>query len=477
MIDHIAIDHDSAELDAPKRQFHHKVRTGCLTCKNRRVKCDEARPTCLRCRASGKECLGYPALPEANIFEPTSSKRRSSTMAASFRNGRAGRDDSPSNNSSTSTATSNSSSSLIFPHLTRHTSSSASTNTTPSFSFADPSHPLSLLSSISSIPPSPLSHDFTTPQQKFSHDFFRHWLSAYTAPRAHTLPDIWTSHYPRAAASVPALRDAMLANGAIGTALLRRCSPAEYETARLSALRHTNSAISYMLAHPQSPAVIVMLAWLFWLLDQAQGYFASAAMHIEGALKVGGGGLVGWDEEERAVMEMLVDVRDSSAQREALERAYPQILGEKAGGARERMRKCLPVFRGAVERVVRAQLKLAFEVPDGEEGLWTAEEKAVLLGSLRRLRKELEWLIERWTGRVGVGEDDDDEAKDAEDGEAGLLSPYLEEISSGEHSVEFLCVAFARTIPVFVSNVGRDDLEMRQDLVELLQITSLPEKD
>jgi len=31
----------------------------CVTCRNRRVKCDETRPSCLRCRKYGTECGGY----------------------------------------------------------------------------------------------------------------------------------------------------------------------------------------------------------------------------------------------------------------------------------------------------------------------------------------------------------------------------------------------------------------------------------
>ena len=43
---------------APKRtrESTSKVRTGCGTCKARRVKCDEAKPTCRRCAAGGRKC-------------------------------------------------------------------------------------------------------------------------------------------------------------------------------------------------------------------------------------------------------------------------------------------------------------------------------------------------------------------------------------------------------------------------------------
>ncbi|KAJ1323766.1 RNA polymerase II-specific transcription factor-like protein [Microdochium nivale] len=41
------------------RKGTHKVRTGCLTCKGRKVKCDEAKPACARCVRAGRRCDGY----------------------------------------------------------------------------------------------------------------------------------------------------------------------------------------------------------------------------------------------------------------------------------------------------------------------------------------------------------------------------------------------------------------------------------
>jgi hypothetical protein len=52
---------------APKPKFEryggNKVRTGCVTCKARRVKCDEAKPTCTRCSKAGRPCGGYAPTP------------------------------------------------------------------------------------------------------------------------------------------------------------------------------------------------------------------------------------------------------------------------------------------------------------------------------------------------------------------------------------------------------------------------------
>ena len=37
-----------------------KSRAGCITCKTRRVKCDESQPACKRCTSTGRQCDGYP---------------------------------------------------------------------------------------------------------------------------------------------------------------------------------------------------------------------------------------------------------------------------------------------------------------------------------------------------------------------------------------------------------------------------------
>ncbi|KAF5011302.1 hypothetical protein FDECE_2602 [Fusarium decemcellulare] len=41
------------------RKGSRKVRTGCLTCKVRKVKCDEGKPYCQRCVSTGRKCDGY----------------------------------------------------------------------------------------------------------------------------------------------------------------------------------------------------------------------------------------------------------------------------------------------------------------------------------------------------------------------------------------------------------------------------------
>ncbi|KAI1466159.1 uncharacterized protein F4812DRAFT_98883 [Daldinia caldariorum] len=41
------------------RAVRSKVKSGCRTCKARKVKCDEGKPVCLRCHSTGRVCEGY----------------------------------------------------------------------------------------------------------------------------------------------------------------------------------------------------------------------------------------------------------------------------------------------------------------------------------------------------------------------------------------------------------------------------------
>ncbi|EWY82234.1 hypothetical protein FOYG_14350 [Fusarium oxysporum NRRL 32931] len=45
--------------DSRKKRYATKGKTGCITCRIRRVKCDEDKPSCHRCTSTGRKCDGY----------------------------------------------------------------------------------------------------------------------------------------------------------------------------------------------------------------------------------------------------------------------------------------------------------------------------------------------------------------------------------------------------------------------------------
>ena len=52
--------------------MNRRVRTGCATCRRRRIKCDENRPTCTRCRNANFLCEGYEKPQRVSPLKPPS---------------------------------------------------------------------------------------------------------------------------------------------------------------------------------------------------------------------------------------------------------------------------------------------------------------------------------------------------------------------------------------------------------------------
>lgn len=63
-----------------------RVRTGCITCRRRRIKCDESQPVCTRCRNANFQCEGYDPPRKASRTSPKAitilSKRNSQSPSS-----------------------------------------------------------------------------------------------------------------------------------------------------------------------------------------------------------------------------------------------------------------------------------------------------------------------------------------------------------------------------------------------------------
>ncbi|KAH8170545.1 hexapeptide repeat of succinyl-transferase domain-containing protein [Sarocladium implicatum] len=53
-----------------KRNFSNRTKTGCMTCRGRKKKCDETKPECINCVKGGFVCAGYPAQKGAQWQKP-----------------------------------------------------------------------------------------------------------------------------------------------------------------------------------------------------------------------------------------------------------------------------------------------------------------------------------------------------------------------------------------------------------------------
>ncbi|KAK0709396.1 hypothetical protein B0T26DRAFT_652335 [Lasiosphaeria miniovina] len=68
-----------------QRAHHTRARTGCDTCRIRRVRCDEQKPSCNRCVSTGRRCDGY-----ANNFQPLVAQHSRGSSQARSRTQRQG---------------------------------------------------------------------------------------------------------------------------------------------------------------------------------------------------------------------------------------------------------------------------------------------------------------------------------------------------------------------------------------------------
>ncbi|KAK0715339.1 hypothetical protein B0H67DRAFT_239098 [Lasiosphaeris hirsuta] len=66
-----------------KRAFLPKVRTGCLTCKARKIKCDQGKPHCQRCISTGRKCDGYRPPPSSTTPSPSPAPTQTQALFAS----------------------------------------------------------------------------------------------------------------------------------------------------------------------------------------------------------------------------------------------------------------------------------------------------------------------------------------------------------------------------------------------------------
>ncbi|ETN38815.1 uncharacterized protein HMPREF1541_06854 [Cyphellophora europaea CBS 101466] len=70
----VVMESGGVEKQKRTRKTHHKVRTGCTTCKIRRKKCDETKPACKRCTSTGRKCDGYDTQPPLPAAKPATTQ-------------------------------------------------------------------------------------------------------------------------------------------------------------------------------------------------------------------------------------------------------------------------------------------------------------------------------------------------------------------------------------------------------------------
>nr|KAK5440068.1 hypothetical protein LTR18_008005 [Exophiala xenobiotica] len=74
--------HDGGAITKPKQS---KSRNGCMTCKKKRLKCDETKPSCAQCQKRNVVCEGYKKDYKWRTFEETTFNAKPATKKKAFR--------------------------------------------------------------------------------------------------------------------------------------------------------------------------------------------------------------------------------------------------------------------------------------------------------------------------------------------------------------------------------------------------------
>ncbi|KAI6855406.1 hypothetical protein KC338_g8087 [Hortaea werneckii] len=70
-IPQVPVDSRTVTAGRHKKEIKRRTKTGCLTCRKRRIKCDEGQPTCKNCTKSKRDCLGYDPVFRQQTGHPT----------------------------------------------------------------------------------------------------------------------------------------------------------------------------------------------------------------------------------------------------------------------------------------------------------------------------------------------------------------------------------------------------------------------
>ena len=289
----------------------------------------------------------------------------------------------------------------------------------------------------------------------------------YTSPRAVTEETVWTQLIPQIAFEYAPIRDAMIACGHVGTSLARRDTLDEHSKALVISIESANRAIGGLVEPNTSPTFLMIAAWMFWQFDMMRGYIASSALHIHSAFKIASELPESKNKEEGVIKKLILESNASTDFTVQLESRFPTMLAPQESAAARR-KKAVVFLQHSLRQVTVASMKFGdveFKQPGGAR-MWTM---------LERSKRELRWILRKWAAhgdRISGASTDRDAIDFSRKTITSIYSPYLESIGTERFTEPQLEMEFARVLPVFLLRVAQDDLELRQDLAEYMEVMS-----
>ncbi|KAJ9609578.1 hypothetical protein H2200_005905 [Cladophialophora chaetospira] len=253
-----AADSDGSPPPPPRAMLGDKARTkkwapktfnGCMTCKKRRIKCDEGKPSCQRCFKSNIRCGGY-APPKIRLFDPSSSL-------------------------SLSTAT---------PQALPPTAKAAFP-ADPEVPKAQDPNDLQLQSQLHSFPhPRELAlvPKFGTQEEYHSFQFFLEKTSDLIS--VYSDPYLWGVLLPQATYHQPSIKHSIIALACLHQSLTT-LGPIS-ERAKHNFMFHYNTAIRALVVDKPPIDIVLAACVIFWALENFNGSGQAAFDHMKAAIKI-----------------------------------------------------------------------------------------------------------------------------------------------------------------------------------------------
>ena len=264
-----------------QRARNPKVRTGCKTCKQRKVKCDEQKPTCRRCATTKVRCDGYEALPKPWLFEPQAQ-------------------------TSTQTSTTNPLPDLTRVSLATLASGPSSTRATKSDScngcgYAYPDcichqvsddHLSNGKEDVQSLALSKLTQP-SSPYRLMGEQYnFKYFIEVTAAALARSgmSSSFWLICFPQAAWTDRSTRDALLSSAinfrhVYNSLLVEKATESDLQLSP-QATSYENRAMRTLVSNPPPIEAILMASQAFWMNAMLFGDWAKSLQHSYHALKL-----------------------------------------------------------------------------------------------------------------------------------------------------------------------------------------------
>ena len=409
------------------RQFHHKTKGGCITCKSRHVKCDQTRPFCIRCRASHRECLGYTAPEQVEVAHTPKRQLRNEPKREEV-------------DVVGTLDTDLGQVALPCRGRSRKRNDSFRLDLSPMV-----------------IEPTP---GCTELSEKTSIDAFLQVAARMSdsdvCGKKHTI-EMWTICMPQLSQTFSALHHAMVGNGIMCHAMIRgktvKDSDQQSPMWRETATKAMNRSIKEFLAMTTIPKMVsALIALAFWSFYSSQGQYEESFVHVESAINIAST-FEGEYDEEALVTENAVYCATLMRRQLDFARRFQRLTSDSTPTSVRRA-GAMMLCQRTLNKIKIESLKLAFDFP--ERGpIYSTEEKDMLLGALERLAADLRCIVAVWKPLVAV--------KDIADGfplpEGTIASPFLENVHTGVYPAIQLCAEFGRAIFFFRSQVCGTDLQ------------------